>query len=203
MGRQCATEVSAITRIRRRGRQRRYRGLFSGPSRCSARISLQRATQSPQIATPGPARTASTCPAGLEQNEHWRDGSEPRSRRSESKTRLGCIGLGRTRSNLTGLPPLLGLGPAAPARNGTTIARRERPIRKSKSDAAGVAVPNLICNGSRLHSAVTGRRAITLCGDAVTPRVPCWVARDSQRGEGARYRSERRAGAFHVASASS
>ena len=112
MGRPCATEVSAITRIRRRGRHRRYGrgGLSSGPSRCSASISLQRATQSLQIATPGPARTASTCPAVLEQNEHWRDGSEPWSRGSVSKDRLGRTGLGRTGSNLTGLlPSALGL----------------------------------------------------------------------------------------------
>lgn len=87
MGRPCATEVSAITRIRRRGRHRRYGrgGLSSGPSRCSASISPQTATQSLQIATPGPARTASTCPAVLEQNEHWRDGSEPWSRGSVRK----------------------------------------------------------------------------------------------------------------------
>jgi hypothetical protein len=101
----CATEVSEITRIHRRVRQRRYGrgGLSSGPSRCSASISLQRATQSLQIATPGPARTASTCPAAREQNEHWRDRSEPWSRSSVSKDRLGRTGLGRTGSDLTGL----------------------------------------------------------------------------------------------------
>lgn len=138
-------EVSAITRIRRRGRHRRYGrgGLSSGPSRCSASISLQRATQSLQIATPGPARTASTCPAVLEQKEHLRDGSEPWSRGSVSKDRLGRTGLGRTGSNLTGLlPSALGLGAAlsevAPIRQSRYLSRTTRLWLQGAALFAGV-----------------------------------------------------------------
>ncbi len=190
MGRPCATEVSAITRIRRRGRHRRYGrgGLSSGPSRCSASISLQRATQSLQIATPGPARTASTCPAVLEQNEHWRVGSEPWSRGSVSKDRLGRTGLGRTGSNLTGLlPSALGQTQQAAYRRSAScslsvrsadvasrghmgrpkpsVDRADRPaFRKQTLNAARWQCESCRASDPRVRDSRIGRAATLSCG---------------------------------------
>jgi hypothetical protein len=72
----------------------------SGDARFSARISTHRATQSLQIATPGPAMTSSTCGAVFEQNEQRRE--ESGSARSTSVNRLRRTCLAGT--NVT-LPP--------------------------------------------------------------------------------------------------
>jgi hypothetical protein len=88
--------LATFGRLRRPRRQPGYRAGVpsSGASRFSASISTHRATQSLQIAAPGPAMTSSTWPAVFEQNEQRREGSKPRSPCSTSANcvRRTCLG---------------------------------------------------------------------------------------------------------------
>jgi hypothetical protein len=94
--------LATFGRLRRPRRQLRYRAGVpsSGASRFSASISTHRATQSVQIATPGPAMTSSTWPAVFEQNEQRREGSKPRSPRSTSANCVRRTWLGGIRQSL-------------------------------------------------------------------------------------------------------